>query len=83
MSNMFNRVMFRKRSWQYLHVSQSEHLLRLLERNLHDTFFILWRRWRRRWRWRWWGLIVSSWDHLVVTRIVVSVMGWWRLWREI
>ena len=65
-------LMLRKRSGQYLHVSQSEHLLRLLERNLHDTVFILW------W-WRWWWLIVSGRDHLVVPRVVLGVMCWGRL----
>ena len=69
---MFNMFMFRKRSGQYLHVRQGKHLLRLLERNLHDTVFILW------W-WRWWWLIVSGWDHFVVPRVVLGVMCWGRL----
>ena len=80
MVDMFDMFVFRKRSGQYLHVRQGEHLLWLLERNLHDTGIIVWRWWR--W-WRWWRLIVSCWHHFMMTRIVVGVMSWWRLWREI
>ena len=77
MFDMFG--MFRKRSGQYLHVSQGEHLLRLLERNLDNTVIIVW--W---WGWRrWWRLIVNGWHTFMVTRIILSVMSWWRLCGEI
>ena len=75
---MVHMFMFRKRSRQYLHMSQGEHLLRLLEGNLHDAVIIVW------WRWRRWRLVVSRhYRHcLVVTRIILSVVSWWRLWKQ-